>query len=122
MKQFALPFIALAVAACSRDAATAPPQLTAGAVSTLSLAASVGDSDELSSIETRFLPGFDDQTAAAEIRTYIRDLRAQIAAGNNADAIRLIDLAREALKPGVTSAAEIDAINRTLSLYQRDLQ
>ena len=122
MKQFALPFIALAVAACSRDAATAPSQLTAGAVSTLSLAASVGDSDELSSIETRFLPGFDDQTAAAEIRTYIRDLRAQIAAGNNADAIRLIDLAREALKPGVTSAAEIDAINRTLSLYQRDLQ
>jgi hypothetical protein len=105
MKRFAVPLVALAIAACS-DMSTAPAMEETAAVpasasfsSSSTGVASLDFGRDMDAI-AGLVPSFNDASAGARFGELLNELRGHLSTGDKAQASRALDLARNELVPG----------------------
>ena len=91
--------IAITLPACAHDAATAPqPTEVAASHSVVRGPQQFGVGDALADASTRLIPSVSDAVARAQLDGYLRDLSAQLDAGDISKARAMLALARKALE------------------------
>ena len=78
--------------------------------------------DEIEGITNRLLPGFTDQGAALAMRTILVRLGERTALRDQVGALSALVEARDILRREVTSPAETDAIEGTLTVIEREVR
>jgi hypothetical protein len=116
--------VALALAACTRDAPTGPTPSAAAAVQAASqeMAATAPDragvGEALADATTRLAPTVADAVARAQLDGYLQDLSAHLAAGKTDQALRVLALARKALAARSEAGEQADLTMIGLALDQ----
>ena len=116
--------VALSIAACGRDAPTAPPS-SASASLTAQVAATplivpAGIGQALDDASTRLIPSLGDATARALLNGYLNDLSTYLAAGDVDNARRSLMRARKAIGTHASAAEKADLAAIELALAQAE--
>jgi hypothetical protein len=118
--------VALTLAACTHDAPTAPKSAAATASRQMAAAAPdrSGIGSALDDASIRLLPSVADIAAHAQLNGYLRDLSAQLDAGDTDKARRSLALARKALEANakIGEPADLAAIGLALDQVEALLQ
>jgi hypothetical protein len=114
--------VALALAACTRDAPTGPTPSAAALVASQEVAAfapdAAGVGEALADATGRLAPTVADVVARAQLNGYLQDLAAHLAAGKTDQALRVLALARKALASRSEAAEQADLTMIGLALDQ----
>lgn len=115
--------VALSIAACGRDAPTAPTSASAAPVSQVAAAPLVvpdGVGQALDDASTRLIPSLGDATARALLNGYLKDLSTYLAAGDVDNARRSLMRARKAIGTHASAAEKADLAAIELALAQAE--
>ena len=114
--------VAISLAACGRDAPTAPTESASPssqvAAATLIMPAGVGQA--LDDASTRLIPSLGDATARALLNGYLNDLSRYLAAGDVDNARRSLARARKAIGTHASAAEKADLAAIELALAQAE--
>ena len=116
--------VALSLAACGRDAPTAPTSAeSASPVSQVAAARLIvpdGVGQALDDASTRLIPSLGDATARALLNGYLNDLSTYLAAGDVDNARRSLMRARKAIGSHANAAEKADLAAIELALAQAE--
>jgi hypothetical protein len=114
--------VALSLAACGRDAPTAPTESASPAsqVAAASLIVPAGVGQALDDASTRLIPSLGDATARALLNGYLNDLSTYLAAGDVDNARRSLMRARKAIGTHASAAERADLAAIELALAQAE--
>ncbi len=111
MKRFAVPLVALAIAACS-DMSTAPAMEENAAVPVSASFSSSSTGSQSLNFESDLnfidglVPSFTNASTGARFGELMKELRTHLNAGDKAEASRVLDLARKELATGALNAGD----------------
>jgi len=114
--------VAISLAACGRDAPTAPTEsaLPSSQVAAASLIVPAGVGQALDDASTRLIPSLGDATARALLNGYLNDLSTYLAAGDVDNARRSLARARKAIGTHASAAEKADLAAIELALAQAE--
>jgi hypothetical protein len=114
--------VAISLAACGRDAPTAPTASASPStqVAAASLIVPAGVGQALDDASTRLVPSLGDATARALLNGYLNDLSTYLAAGDVANARRSLMRARKAIGTHASAAERADLAAIELALAQAE--
>ena len=116
--------VALSLAACGRDAPTAPTSgpsaSTVSQVAATPLIVPAGVGEALDDASTRLIPSLGDATARALLNGYLNDLSTYLAAGDVDNARRSLMRARKAIGSHASAAEKADLAAIELALAQAE--